>query len=127
MKFIPLLTALTLSLSLTATPAFASDDDKRPDHFKGKPSETLEQALDNLREYNAKLAEVMTGELTPQKMAEIHQLTYTLEVALQRLDKEVDDLQNVLEDVHKGSEHMDFDKVTKNTKQYLDTSNKIVN
>lgn len=127
MKLIPLLTALTLSLTLTAAPAFASDDDKRPDHFKGKPSETLEQALDNLREYNAKLAEVMTGELNPQKMAEIHQLTYTLEVALQRLDKEVDDLQDVLEDVHKGSEHMDFDKVTKNAKQYLDTSNKIVN
>ncbi len=127
MKLIPLLTALTFSLTLTAAPALASDDDKRPDHFKGKPSENLEQALDNLREYNAKLTEVINGELKPQKMAEIHQLTYTLEVALQRLDEEVDDLQDVLENVHKGSEHMDFDKVTKNAKQYLDTSNKIVN
>jgi|SRR5690554_4033873 len=126
MKLLPFFGALALSAAFVTAPALASDDDKRPDHFKGQPSENLDQALDNLREYNEKLADVMNGELTPQKMAEIHQLTYTLEVALQRLDDEVDHLQDVLEDVHKGSEHMDFDKVTKNAKQYLETSGKIV-
>ncbi|MDT7525066.1 MAG: DUF6746 family protein [Pseudidiomarina maritima] len=117
--------AVILASGVAFAPASQASDD-RPDHFKGKPSENLEQALDNLREYNKKLAEVLNGELTPQKMGEIHQLTYTLEVALQRLETEVDDLQDVLEEVHKGSEHMDFDKVKKNGKQYLQTSGKIV-
>lgn len=117
--------AATLSLSLLSTPLLASDD-KRPDHFEGKKSETLEQALDNLREYNQKLAAVMQGELTPQKMAEIHQLTYTLEEALQKLDDEVETLQDVLEEVHLGSERMDFDNVKSNGKKYLENSGKIV-
>ncbi|CUA82502.1 DUF6746 family protein [Pseudidiomarina woesei] len=114
-----------LALVLVAAPSYASDD-KRPDHFKGKKSETLQQALDNMREYNKKLEELMHGELTPQKMAEIHQLTYTLEEALQKLDDEVDDLQEVLEEVHLGSEHMDFGKVKSNGRKYLENSGKIV-
>src|SRR5690606_34715424 len=123
MKTLSMISA-ALIVALAATPVFA--DDKRPDHFKGEPSETLEQALENLSVYNKKLAAVMSGELTPQKMAEIHQLTYTLEVALQKLEDEVDDLQDVLEEVHKASEHMDFEKVTSNGKKYLETSGKIV-
>lgn len=115
----------TFALALVAAPALALDD-QRPDHFKGEPSATLEQALENISVYNKKLAAALNGELTPQKMAEIHQLTYTLEVALQKLEDEVDDLQDVLEEVHQGSEHMDFDKVMSNGKKYLEVSGKIV-
>lgn len=64
----------------------ASDD--RPDHFKGVPSETLEAAVGNFSEYNKKLAEILAkDELTPEDMVHVHELTYTLENALEKLEK----------------------------------------
>lgn len=119
-----LLTSLVVgSLSFSAI----ASDDKRPDHFKGQASETLEQALINLTDYNAKLAAILAkAELAPADMAEIHQLTYTLEVALQKLDDEVDTLKDVLEEVHKGSEMMQFDRVRDNGQRYLTSSQKIL-
>ena len=111
------------SLSFTAV----ASDDKRPDHFKGQAAETLEQALSNLRTFNAQLATVLSKEqLEPLDMAEIHQLTYTLEVALAKLDDEIDTLKDVLEEVHKGSEMMQFDRVRDNAQRYLSTSQKIL-
>ena len=59
-------------------------------------------------------------------MAEIHQLTYTLEVALEKLDDEVDRLKDQLEEVHKGSEMMEFDRVRDNAERYLTTSKKLI-
>jgi hypothetical protein len=119
-----LVTALvTTSLSASVH----ASDDKRPDHFKGQASETLEQALINLTEYNAKLAAILAKQqLEPIDMAEIHQLTYTLEVALEKLDDEIDTLKDVLEAVHKGSEMMEFEQVRDNGQRYLSTSQKIL-
>ncbi|OZB06199.1 MAG: hypothetical protein B7X54_03105 [Idiomarina sp. 34-48-12] len=135
MKLLSIASAVALSLAFIATPVVAHDHGKkdhkheeqeRPDHYKGKPSENLVQALNNLREYNKLLNAELQGELTPQKMAEIHQLTYTLERALERLDDEVDEMKEVLEEVHLGSERMELDKVKKNGAKYLEASNKIV-
>jgi hypothetical protein len=81
--------------------------DERPDHYKGKPSDTLEQAVANFSEYNQKLKTVLAGELTPLAMVEIHELTYTIEVALEKIHVETGKLKDVLEEVHVASEHMD--------------------
>ncbi|SDB01776.1 hypothetical protein SAMN02927930_00028 [Pseudidiomarina indica] len=121
--FLSAAVALTMAVSM---PSFAAGHDDRHDHFEGKAAANLAEALANLQEYNQKLAEILNGELTPQKMAEIHQLTYTLENALERIEEEIDDMQDDLEDVHKGSERMDFDKVKAKGAKYIEASNQLV-
>ncbi|WP_411358302.1 DUF6746 family protein [Pseudidiomarina salilacus] len=124
MKSLMMLSAATL-LSF-ATTSFA-DDQERYEHFSGQPAKNLDQALFNLKNFNAKMAEIMAkDELTPQDMATIHQLSYTLENALQRLDEEVDTMQEVLEEVHLASESMDYETVQKQGKVYLESTGKIV-
>lgn len=120
------LTAVFAATMAVSMPSFAVDDSDRPDHFKGKPSATLAEALANLQEYNQRLSDILDGELTPQKMAEIHQLTYTLEVALERIDDEVDTMKDTLEEVHLGSEQMNFERVKVNGVKYLEASNQLV-
>jgi peptidoglycan hydrolase CwlO-like protein len=118
--------AISIMLSSLSFTAHASDD-KRPDHFKGQASETLEQALVNLNKFNAQLASIVAkGQLEPADMAEIHQLTYTLEAALAKLNDEIEELKDVLEEVHKGSEMMQFERVRNNAERYLSTSQKIL-
>lgn len=117
----PLLLATALGLSLTA---FASDDD-RPDHFKGKPATTLEEAYENLASYNKKLEKLLQGELSPVAMAEIHQLTYTLENAVKRISSEVSDLADTLEEVHLATERNDTDVAREKGKAYLELARKI--
>ncbi|RUO71527.1 hypothetical protein CWI79_01790 [Pseudidiomarina salinarum] len=112
------------SFSAAAAPL----SEERPDHFEGKSSETLEQAMSNLAEYNAKLhAMLANGDLTPKQMGEIHQLTYTLEEALAKLKDEVETMQEQVETVHLGSEKMSYDDVKETGKAYLDKAAKIVN
>ncbi|RUO62243.1 DUF6746 family protein [Pseudidiomarina insulisalsae] len=112
---------------LVQAPVVQADEDQRYEHFKGQPAKNLDQALFNLANFNAKLAEILAkDELSPSDMATIHQLSYTLENALQRLDEEVDELQVVLEEVHLASESMDYDTVKNQGKTYLDTTAKIV-
>lgn len=107
---------------LIASPTMASD----PKHFKGEPSNTLEQAVANFSEYNNKLEQLLTGELTPVAMNEVHRLTYTLENALEKLDDELDELKDTLEKVHKASERADTDTVRSAGEQYLTSSRKII-
>ncbi len=121
MKFLPVVLALTL---LPVSIAFA--DEKRPDHFEGEPSPTLDAALENLSVYNAKLQAILNkAELTATDMAEVHQLTYTIEVALERLDDEVDMMQEQVETVHVSSERMEFDQVQETGTNYLENIAKI--
>ena len=68
----------------------------------------------------------MQGELNAEAMVEIHQLTYTLENALEKIHSETTELKVVLEDVHLGSENMDFAKVKQQVKRYLDTATTLV-
>lgn len=122
--------ALTLTTLLTTTTGLSvaqADEEQRYEHFKGQPAKNLDQALFNLANFNAKLEEIMAkDELTPNDMATIHQLSYTLENALQRLDEEVDTMQAVLEEVHLASESMDYETVQKQGKVYLESTAKIV-
>ena len=106
-----------------ALPTFADDT---YEHFNGEPAKTLEQAVANFSEYNTRLEKMLAGELTPQTMNEVHQLTYTLENALGKLDSELADIAERLEKVHKASEHADPDTVKKQGMVYLDKSRTIV-
>ncbi len=125
MKF----SAVLLSASLAfATPGvlLASDDD-RPDHFKGEPSKTLEQAVRNFSEYNQKLADMLQQQnLSAEDIYRIHNLTYTLENALHKIEDEVEELEEVLEEVHKASERADADTVSARGKVYLDKAQTLI-
>ncbi|QBM18584.1 hypothetical protein MARI_27250 [Marinobacter sp. JH2] len=121
--------ALTLKLATAAAtllftfPAFAGED---YNHFKGEPAETLTQAVVNLSDYNNKLEQVLSGDLTPESLHEVHQLTYTLENALSKLDDELEDIAERLEKVHKASEHADPDTVKKEGQIYLTKTRTII-
>lgn len=112
--------AFTLSVLSTVTQA------QDYQHFKPEPSENLKQAIMNLTEYNAKLEALSQGELSAQDMAKVHELTYTLEVALARLSKELDVAANSLEQVHLGSEQMNKSRVKGFAKDYLKTLNHVL-
>lgn len=95
-------------------------DDERVEHFQGKPAETLEEAVAHLNEGNVQLRALLAGEITEQDMADIHELSYTLENAVGRLQRELKALGVVLEDVHLASEALDKDTVAASGRDYLE-------
>ncbi|MDX1538082.1 DUF6746 family protein [Arsukibacterium sp.] len=121
-------TAISLTTAFfLATVTFGSiADEQRPDHFKGQKATSLTEAIELFRSNNQKLQQLMQGELSPEAMVEIHQLTYTLENALEKIHSETTELKEVLEEVHLGSENMDFAKVKQQAKRYLDTATTLV-
>lgn len=104
----------------------AYGDDKRPDHFKGEPSRTVEEAFANLSEYNARLAAILAkDELSPQDAHQVHQLTYTLENALEKIRAEFAALAEILESTHVASERADIPAIKAHGKAYLDSAQKV--
>ena len=94
-------TCLAVALGL-AGPAMADD---AVSHYAPEPSETLDAAVENFVTYNRMMQEVLEKEeLTGQDMERIHELTYTLEVALAKINEEMSALPVVLEEVHLASE-----------------------
>lgn len=108
------------SLLLVAGAPLAQAD--RVAHFKGEAAPTLDIALSNLAEHNPRLAELIQQEtLDPQSMHAVHQLTYTLENALETLRNELEAAAEALEAVHVASETSDPATVRSAGQQYLDT------
>ena len=96
------------------------------EHYEGKESATLKEAVANFSEYNEKLEKILDGELTPEAMNEIHRLTYTLENALGKINEEFDGLAETLEEIHLASESADTKGVATNGKDYLETSRTVI-
>jgi|SRR5690606_18550487 len=123
MRFSPLLLTALVALGLSGA-AHAGDD--RPDHFKGEPSATLDEAMANFTEYNRRLGAILAkDELGPEDTAEIHRLTYTLENALEKIKDGVEAMEESLEAVHVSSERFELDVVRAQGARYLDTAGKI--
>ena len=123
MMFFRNLALVAATSLLMAAPAMADD---AVQHFKGKPADTLEQALANFSEYNTQLENILASELTPVTMNEVHRLTYTLEIALEKMESELGELAETLERVHKASETSDNETVRSAGKAYLKTSRQFV-
>lgn len=125
MKKTLLVPALALVLG-TAMVAHGHNHD-RYDHFEGEEAATLESAVANFSAYNTKLADVLEhDELDAEALMTIHQITYTLENALEKIEDELDELADVLEDLHKASETGDVDAARKHGDAYLDTARKVI-
>lgn len=119
--FLLILAITTLGFAVNSTA------EERIDHFEGKPSETLEEAVKNFSEYNKKLSSILEKEkLTNQDMVKIHQLTYTLENALAKINKEMDELAVTLEELHLASEKVDNEKVRNKGISYLNTAQTVI-
>lgn len=111
----------TLAITLALAFSTHSIAQERVDHFKGLPSPDLATAITNFSQYNDKLADKLKGELTPSALAEIHQLTYTLEIALEKISDEVKALADTLEEVHIASETAQPEKLAEEGKKYMQT------
>lgn len=121
MKTLIQCTTLTAALAFSGL-AVATD----VEHFEGKDSNTLPEAVANFSEYNDKLEAVLDGELTPEAMNEVHQLTYTLEKAIAKMSEELDNLAVTLEEVHLASESADGDTVSEQGAAFLEKSRQLV-
>lgn len=109
---------------LSVQPAIS---DETIDHYAGEPAETLEQALANLSDYNGRLEQILAQDsLSTNDMEDIHQLTYTLEVALAKLNAEGAALAETLEQVHLASEGSDVPALRAVASEYLATAQQIV-
>ncbi len=115
MKYLSL---FACALLLVANASLADHHD-RPAHYKGKPSANLAEAVTNFREANAKLAQLVAGELSNADVAAVHETTYTLENALAVIQAEVTKLADTLEDVHVASETVDRDTIKAQGAAYL--------
>lgn len=115
MKSLIQTTVLALS-SLIASHAFAD----------AQPSRNLAEAVKNFSEYNTRLEQTMAQGLTPQNMAQIHELTYTLKDALEKINEEMDGLTDTLEEIHIASEAQDADEVKNHAIDYLKTARTVI-
>lgn len=119
------LAAIAAALAF-APAAQASGTSGEVRHFKGKPSATLSEAMGNLSQANARLEQLLKGPVDDVAIAEIHQLTYTMENGLEKLRRELGALAETLEDLHKASEKMEREKVLRHGADYLSVSRQVV-
>ncbi|MDX5363343.1 MAG: hypothetical protein LPJ91_04225 [Pseudazoarcus pumilus] len=99
--------------------AFAESPPARVAHYQGKQAEGLAEAVANLREANAKLAELLGGEVGEYDIHDIHSLSYTLEESLAKMRKELEHLQGEVESMHFYSEGLDREEVIQYGNVYL--------
>lgn len=121
---------LGVSVSASAMDSTAPEQGaqtQRTDHYQPIPSNTLEQAINNLHSHNAHLQQLLDQpSLSTEDMVKVHELSYTLELALQRLSSVLDETADVLEEVHLGSETMDNNRVRDNGERYLEVMNTLL-
>ena len=119
-KFSITTTLLTLfSVNVTA--------DSDNDHFPSLEAPDVKTAQCNLQNYNNKLQDILAKEsLSQLDMVKIHELTYTLENAVARLNSTLSDVAEQLENVHKASESMDSTVIQNSGEQYLTSLNKML-
>ncbi len=124
MKLTAFLVATAIGGAALVAPVQA---DERVTHYEAKPSETLDEAVTNFSEYNRLLADVLKKEqLSVDDLEQIHQLTYTLEIALAKINEEMAGLPETLERLHLSSEAHNADEARGVGETYLETAQKVV-
>ena len=108
--------AATLALTATATASAAEVE-----HYSGKEAKTLEQAVTNLHEYNDRLEQVLSkDDLSAEDMAKVHELSYTIENALKRIQTELGTMAGDLETMHLSSERNEKESALKHGRKFLE-------
>ena len=95
MKTKLLFIAATLSMTATASA------EERYDHFPSLEAADMKTAFCNIQSYNRTLASITAKEtLSAEDMVKVHELTYTLENAIMRLQADLNQAAIDLEEVH---------------------------
>lgn len=119
--------SLLFAALCTVLLASTAQAEERPDHFEGKRADTLAEAVTQFSESNEELAYLLAqDELSNADLGTIHELTYTLENALARIDETLDSLAVDLEEVHLGSERVDRERVSVHGAAYLEAAHTLV-
>lgn len=109
-----------LMLILLPFMSLAQAEEQRVEHFSGLAAETLPEAVRNFVDYSEKLAQIITqNELSNEDMTGIHELTYTLENALEKIHAELGALKETLESLHLASEEFNADAVSEYAQAFL--------
>lgn len=122
MKLKETLTVLALgTLVGLSGPAHANDAQaaNRVAHYAAQQADSIEQTMKNLRETNAKLKELLAGEVGEYDIHDIHSLSYTLEDSLTRIADEIKQLHNTVADMHFASEGLKREAVIDYGAAYL--------
>ncbi len=118
---------ISLALLLTVAGGVAAHEmpaDGR--HFSGKEAATLEEAVRNLTEGNEQLAAYLEdGSVEAADLAYIHELTYTLENAIAKMQEDLVTLATTLEEVHLASERGEADVVLESGRAYLSIADQL--
>ncbi|WP_347330386.1 DUF6746 family protein [Marinimicrobium locisalis] len=109
-----------MMLPLLAALACSVQAEDRLEHYQGKPADTLEQAVANFTEGNRELRKLLEGEVTSADLARVHELSYTLENALGKMNKEMKVLAVLLEQVHLASETAKTETVQGSGRAYFE-------
>ena len=121
MKVMNYLAAAALSFGV-ATMAKA----ETVEHFEGKNAESLEEAVTNFKLYNQRLESLLKKDsMSADDVTKVHELTYTLENALAKINDELGKLAVTLEEVHLASEKYDADAVRDHGDAYMEVINTI--
>lgn len=100
--------------------SLAAASELRPNHHEGQAAPTLEVALANLSEYNTRLEAILAADRpSPQDLGTIHELTYTLENALERISIDLEAMSEALETLHLASERADVETAKRSGAEYL--------
>ncbi len=113
---------LGLALLLVAAGGVVAGElspETRP-HFSGQEAATLKDAVHNFKQANEELEEYLEHDSFQRAdIAHIHELTYTLENALAKMQAELGALATTLEEVHLASEKGDADVIFESGRAYL--------
>ena len=121
MKKLLITSILLLSASQTT---FA---DEKYDHFPSLESGDINTALCNIKHYNEKLAVITSKtELPAEDMVKVHELTYTLENAVNFLRETLKQVSVDLEEVHKASERLEPNIIKSAGESYLSPTTTLV-
>jgi uncharacterized protein (DUF342 family) len=119
-----LLKGAVFAVSLAVAGGAVAED--RPSHFKGQAAPDLNTAVANFSEYNNRLEKILAGELTDADLATVHELTYTLENALEKINIDLEELAEILEKVHIASETANRDALKEAGPVYLSTARTVI-
>ena len=110
----------SLAIGLLAQSAHS---DEQYAHFPALESNDLQTAICNIQTYNQKLNAILSApEITVQDMVKVHELTYTLENAVNFLKGSLEQTSIDLEKVHKASEVLDASIIKNAGKRYMNST-----
>ena len=122
-----ILIAVAIYSTIAAFPTSATATSEKYAHFPAVESTDIASAFCNIQTYNAKLNALLAKEsLSAEDMVKIHELTYTLENALNLLKATLETTSVKLEEVHKASERLDKKVINESGEVYLNNTAEII-